>query len=190
MKKRISLASDRICTVIQLSCLKTISLVLVLALGLIAAVANASTDSQPPIADAGLSRYAAQDPIILDGTSSYDPDNSGTLSYAWRQIDGPSVVITDANTAIPTASGFVQTEEIQKCEFELVVSDGELASPPDTAKVIIVPDLGESTWKLEDPPFDPDKPTIVYWTSMQRRSTCLQSHARTIFSARCLSLSF
>jgi sialidase-1 len=163
MKQTISLAFDRIYTIILLSCLKTISLVLVLALGLIASVANASTDNQTPIADAGLSRYAAQDPLILDGSSSYDPDNSGTLSYAWRQIDGPSVVITDANTATPTISSFVQTEEIQKCEFELVVSDGELASLPDTVEVIIVPDFGASTLRQENPPFDPDKPTILYF---------------------------
>jgi hypothetical protein len=38
----------------------------------------------PPIADAGLSRYAAYDPVVLDGTGSYDPDSSGPLTYAWR----------------------------------------------------------------------------------------------------------
>ena len=60
-----------------------------------------SQDSEeiPPIADAGLPRYAAQDPVILDGTGSYDPDNSGPLSYTWRQISGPTVVISDADTA-------------------------------------------------------------------------------------------
>jgi hypothetical protein len=142
---------------------KTIIFAFLLALRMIAEVASAATTNQAPIADAGLSRYAAQEPIILDGTSSYDPDNSDTLIYTWRQIDGPSVVITDANTATPTISSFVQTEAIQKCEFELVVSDGELASLPDTVKVIIVPDFGESTLRQENPPFDPDKPTIIYF---------------------------
>jgi len=37
-----------------------------------------------PIADAGLARYAGPDPVVLDGTRSYDPDNSGALSYTWR----------------------------------------------------------------------------------------------------------
>jgi hypothetical protein len=124
---------------------------------------SAANTNQAPIADAGSSRYAAADPVQLDGTSSYDPDNSGTLNYAWRQIDGPSVVITDANTATPTVSSFVQTEEIQECEFELVVNGGELTSLPDTVKVIIVPNLGDSTWELENPPFDPDKATIIYF---------------------------
>lgn len=34
------------------------------------------SEGVPPIANAGLSRYAAQDPVVLDGTDSYDPDNS------------------------------------------------------------------------------------------------------------------
>ncbi len=115
----------------------------------------------PPVADAGLPRYAAQDPVVLDGTGSFDPDNSGPLSYTWWQISGPSVVITDANTATPTISGFVQTDEIQECEFELLVSDGELTSPPDTVKVIIVTAFGANTLQQLNPPFDPNKPTIV-----------------------------
>ncbi|MFC1635724.1 hypothetical protein ACFL5Z_12865 [Planctomycetota bacterium] len=116
-----------------------------------------------PIADAGLSRYAGQDPIILDGTSSYDPDNSGTLSYTWRQIDSPSIIIIDANTATPTVSGFVQTDVIQICELELVVTDGELTSMPDTVIVIIVPDFGADTLQLGNPPFDRNKPTLIYF---------------------------
>jgi len=66
-----------------------------------------------PVADAGLSQYAAQDPVQLDGTGSYDPDGSGTLTYSWRQIAGPSTVISDAGTATPTISGFMQTDEIR-----------------------------------------------------------------------------
>jgi len=115
------------------------------------------------VADAGLSRYAAYDSIVLDGTGSYDADNSGPLSYAWRQIAGPAVVITDANTATPTISGFVQTNEIQECEFELVLSDGELTSLPDTVKVVIVPTFGASTLRQENPPFNPEKPTVIYF---------------------------
>ncbi len=115
----------------------------------------------PPIVDAGSSRYAAQDPVILNGTGSYDPDNSGILSYTWRQISGPSVVISDANTVTPTISGFVQTDEIQECEFELVVSDGEMTSLPDTVKFIIVPDFGIDKLIHLNPPFDPDKPTLI-----------------------------
>jgi len=132
-----------------------------------------------PVADAGSPRYAATEPVQLDGTGSYDPDDSGTLSYTWRQISGPSVAIIDANTAAPMIVGamvptsgrdptlipadFAQTLEVQELEFELVVSDGELKSAPDTVKVVIVPFFGASTLKLENAPFDPNKPTVIYF---------------------------
>ncbi|MHC4596809.1 MAG: hypothetical protein ACYS19_17925 [Planctomycetota bacterium] len=134
--------------------------------------AKSTAQNVPPIADAGLPRYAAQDPVVLDGTGSYDPDRSG------RQIAGPSVVIIDENTAtptigmqsgifgrdgLPTIGSFVQTSEIQECEFELVVSNGELTSLPDIVKVIVVPDFGTSTLVQENPPFDPNKPTLIYF---------------------------
>ena len=136
-------------------------------------------DNIEPVADAGSSRYAGPDPIVLDGTGSYDPDNSDMLSYTWRQISGPSVVIIDANTATPIIAGsvqpgkgrdtalrpvgFTQTDEIQECEFELVVSDGELTSLPDTVKVFIVPDFGENTLRLANSSFDPTKPTFIWF---------------------------
>jgi len=88
-----------------------------------------------PIADAGFSRYAGSEPIRLDGTRSMVPEGSEPLTYIWRQIAGPSVVIIDANTATPsiggdmlvgteidptdTLVGFYQTDEVQECVFEL-----------------------------------------------------------------------
>lgn len=136
-------------------------------------------DEVPPVADAGSLRYAANEPVVLDGTRSYDPDNSGPLGYTWRQIAGPQAIIIDVDTATPTIAesmkvgagrdrtprpvGFTQTDEIQECEFELIVSDGEFTSMPDTVKIIIVPDFGKDTLYLENPPFDPDKPTLIYF---------------------------
>jgi hypothetical protein len=117
--------------------------------------------NSPPVADAGSSRYAASDPVQLDGTGSYNPDDSGPLDYLWRQIDGPPVVITDANTAAPTIIGFNQTSQIQRCKFELTVSDANSVSEPDTVEVIIVPDFSSKSIFQANPPFDPSKPTIL-----------------------------
>jgi hypothetical protein len=125
---------------------KTIFQNLTLAILIVAAPSatiSLGSEGLPPIADAGLSRYAAKDPVILDGTGSYDPDNSGTLNYVWRQISGPIVLIANANTANPTISGFAQTDKVQECLFELVVSDGELTGLPDIVTVTIVPYFGE-----------------------------------------------
>jgi hypothetical protein len=141
---------------------------------------KAQDENIRPVADAGLSRYAGPDPIVLDGIHSYDPDSSNALIYEWRQISGPSVVIIDGNTATPTIAGsigpgtgrdttkpkpkgFAQTDEVQECEFELVVSDGDLTSFPDTVKVIIVPYFGTNLVRQANPPFDPDKPTVVFF---------------------------
>ncbi|MFC1636653.1 right-handed parallel beta-helix repeat-containing protein [Planctomycetota bacterium] len=157
---------------------RAITIVILIALFVLSPV-RAQLQNGRPVADAGSSRYAATDPVQLDGTGSYDPDNSGTLSYTWRQISGPAVVITDANTAKPTIAGsmkpgtgrdptakpegFPQTDEVQECEFELVVSDSELTSLPDAVKVIIVPDFGTDTLWQENPPFDRNKPTLIFF---------------------------
>jgi predicted outer membrane repeat protein len=116
-----------------------------------------------PVADAGSSRYAASDPVQLDGGRSYDPDGSRALQYAWQQISGPSIIIADSDTPTPIISGFFQTDEIQECEFELIVSDGEFTSLPDTVKVIIVPDFGRNSLRHVNPPFNPNKPTFIFF---------------------------
>jgi len=117
-----------------------------------------------PIADAGLPRYAGTEPVKLDGTGSYDPDKSGPLRYAWRQLSGPSLTIVDSNSATPTISGFTQTNAIQECKFELVVNDGDYNSLPDVAEVKIVRSFGSVTFDLENDSFDPRKPTIIYFS--------------------------
>jgi hypothetical protein len=160
--------------------------------------------NERPVADAGSSRYAGAKPIQLDGTRSHDPDASGGLSFAWRQVSGPPVLITGADTATPLIGGssltdkqgneildaFVQTDAVQECEFELVVSDGVLTSAPDTVKVIIVPDFGPVTLALANPPFRPDRPTVIsfgggdcftghslpeYWVEWQKSANWLSA---------------
>jgi len=124
---------------------------------------RAQDQDNRPVANAGSSRYAAEESIVLNGTGSYDPNGSSTLSYAWRQISGPSVTIMEADTATPTISGFVQTNDTQTCEFELTTDNDELTSLPDTVKVVIVPDFGNSLLQLKNDSFDPNKPTIIYF---------------------------
>ncbi len=116
-----------------------------------------------PVADVGLPVYTDGDAVTLDGTKSYDPDNSGDLLYYWQQISGPPAVVEDANTAIPTISGFIQTDSLQICEFQLVVYDGQYESLPDIAEVRIFPYFERVTYRLENSPFDPNKPTFIYF---------------------------
>ena len=73
-------------------------LILMVALSAAGAYAN-----QPPVADAGPDRYASQDPIVLDGTGSHDPDPGDTLSFLqWVQVSGPPVDLSNTDTATPT----------------------------------------------------------------------------------------
>ena len=141
---------------------RAIPIVMLIALFVLNPVKGQSQDGRP-IANAGLSRYAGADPIVLDGTGSYDPNDSGPLIYSWQQISGHTVVISDANTATPTVSGFTQTDEIQEYEFELIVSNGEYDSLPDTVRVVVVPDFGESNLTLQNDSFDRNKPTLIYF---------------------------
>jgi hypothetical protein len=118
-------------------------------------------NNHAPVADAGPGRYAGSK-VVLDGTDSHDPDGYGTLRYHWRQTAGPTAQIADANVGMPTVT-LTQTNSIQRCEFELVVSDGDLTSLPDIVSVKVVPKwtLAAETMQLNNPPFDPEKPTMV-----------------------------
>jgi K319L-like, PKD domain len=79
-----------------------------------------------PIADAGpdLTGRAGQT-FTLDGTGSVDPDGE-PLSFAWSQIEGPSVVLSNPASAKPAFTSSVAGIYA----FQLIVSDGQLQSLP------------------------------------------------------------
>ncbi|MEN6384084.1 MAG: choice-of-anchor Q domain-containing protein, partial [Phycisphaerales bacterium] len=116
--------------------------------------------NRAPVADAGPARYVLKDAVQLDGTGSYDLDGFGDMTYHWRQISGPAVAISDANSAEPLISGFKPTSSKQVCKFELVVSDGFKQSQPDDVNIVIVPNFTSQQLTISTPPFDPEKPTI------------------------------
>lgn len=95
--------------------------------------------NQPPVADAGpdqaLPDIAPNSVVSLDGTGSSDPENAN-LTYTWRQINGPSVFLSDINAAAPT---FVipNYPNTQILEFGLIVSDGANQSVEDTVVVSV-----------------------------------------------------
>jgi hypothetical protein len=120
--------------------------------------------NQPPVADAGPSRYAGDDPITLDGTGSYDPDPGTILSYAWSQLSGPTVVLSDTDTATPSLDP-TPTGAIQTVIIELTVEDDHEATDTALVTVTITPQITvTSALVLENPPFDPGKATFVYFS--------------------------
>ena len=96
----------------------------------------------PPVANAGADQTVAGGAqVTLDGSGSSDP-NGYVLSYQWQQLSGPSVQLTNANTAkasFTAPSGLAQNAVLN---FQLQVSDGVLSS---TATVNVTVTASQST---------------------------------------------
>ncbi|UCG46093.1 MAG: hypothetical protein JSU94_11380, partial [Phycisphaerales bacterium] len=91
--------------------------------------------NKPPVANAGTNRICkVPERISLDGSASYDPDDIDDLTYSWRQVEGPSVVLHDAETPEP----FFDCSEEGAYVFELIVNDGFVDSQPSLVKVTSV----------------------------------------------------
>ena len=109
----------------------------------------------PPVADAGRGQTVAVGSLVtLDGTGSTDPDGDH-LSFAWAQVAGFPVALSDPNTAQPT---FVALNVPGTLTFKLTVSDGTRPSSATvnvavfTAPVLFVANLtGNSVVSFVDP---------------------------------------
>ncbi|MGI9212377.1 MAG: PKD domain-containing protein [Methylococcaceae bacterium] len=96
---------------------------------------NDAADNKPPVADAGSEQNAyLSEPVTLDGSASRDPDNQpAALGYVWKQLRGPSIVLTGRDTAQPVFT----PAQAGTYLFELTVNDG-LATSKDTVSVTVV----------------------------------------------------
>jgi PKD repeat protein len=85
-----------------------------------------------PIADAGRDRIYDPGQVTLDGSGSYDPKGR-VLTYAWTQTSGESVTLSDGGVVKPTFVARMAGDY----EFELVVDNGVMQSPPDRVVITI-----------------------------------------------------
>ncbi len=93
--------------------------------------------NRAPVADAGADRTVLIDDVVaLDGGRSRDPDEGDVITYAWTQLDGPTVQLSDSNAVDPRfrTDGL---EEGATLTFALVVSDAELESNPSEVVVTV-----------------------------------------------------
>jgi hypothetical protein len=122
------------------------------------------------------------DPVNLDGSASFDPNPGETaaLTFAWRRVSGPEVVLEGADTA---NASFTAPDELGVVVLELKVTDPSAISDtaqesvtvsvPPVAKVTLGVDGGEdievTTFTVSFEPgdyepiaVDPDDPTLGF----------------------------
>ena len=80
--------------------------------------------------------------VICINTIFTDPNPEDKLTYSWKQIAGPTVVLShlsNSNTSHPTfiAPSFDPGNSV--LTFQLIVNDGTMDSKPDTVSIIIEP---------------------------------------------------
>jgi hypothetical protein len=98
--------------------------------------------NQPPVSDAGVDQDAGEGATItLDGRASSDPDGD-PLTFAWSQVSGPAVVLSDPASDTPTFAAPAVTSD-QPLVFRLTVSDPWEAGAPDETTVSVANSVNE-----------------------------------------------
>jgi|GEM_PF-3715862 len=105
----------------------------------------------PPVANAGQDKTQTESlPVTLSGNASTDTD--GTISaYAWRQISGTQVSLSDSDKAVATFTAPLADTELT-LEFELQVTDNLGASSTDKVLVTVIPNSPPPEVTIEFPP--------------------------------------
>ena len=94
---------------------------------------------QLPIGDAGQSQIVkSHQPVTLDGSASYDPDNRLPLIFGWRQIDGEPVIMSSLAISRPTFTAPGVITETHVLTFSLIVTNAlGLSSEPSTVNLTV-----------------------------------------------------
>jgi hypothetical protein len=82
----------------------------------------------PPVADAGQTETVPEGSVAcLNGSNSYDPEGD-TLTFAWMQLDGPSVTLDDPSSSGPCFATPDVGPGGATLHFQLTVTDSHGAS--------------------------------------------------------------
>ena len=96
-------------------------------------------ENQPPVADAGTDASVNGGQLVsLNGSGSADPDG-GIVSYAWLQLAGTPVTLSDAGSVNPTFTA-PSVSAAETLTFQLTVTDNDGATTTDTVNVQVQPE--------------------------------------------------
>lgn len=96
--------------------------------------------NRAPIGNAGIAQtYSprADRVVFLDGSASHDPDGDA-LNYSWKQISGPTVVLTNPKAAIASFTAR-PVKSTTSYVFQLTVNDGTVDGAPVQVQVTLEP---------------------------------------------------
>lgn len=102
--------------------------------------APVSPTNKPPFAVAGSDialSLSHPSEVTVDASASYDPEGA-PLNYAWQQIAGPAVTLTNPNGALCEFTAPVVGNNTE-FRFRLTVNDGTQSSAPDEVIVLVRP---------------------------------------------------
>ncbi len=101
-----------------------------------------------PLAVAGQDREEVVGTVVvLDGNGSNDPDGDPIVRYVWTMLVKPAGSVAKLFGAETVSATFVPDVE-GRYEVQLLVSDGELESEPDTVVITAIRQAGGSGWSL------------------------------------------
>jgi hypothetical protein len=99
----------------------------------------AGTTNRTPTANAGSDQTVTQGATVtLDGSASSDPDGDA-ITYAWTQVSGTAVTLSDATADRPTFTAPTGGTTDEQLVFQLVTNDGNVNSTADTVTVTVQP---------------------------------------------------
>ena len=97
---------------------------------------NVTWVNTPPVADAGLDQEATiSDDVFLDGSKSYDADDTRISAYKWCQTNGAPVELSDATAVSPMFVVPAGAEDGGPLAFELTVTDSGGLQGKDSCQI-------------------------------------------------------